>query len=169
MKIGLQLAVCGSDATEPIRDSSISWRYGHGSPKLGPGLSVWSNSVGSLMPLCVACCLLSSRTNKYKDQKTVVFWTLMNMEYASTKISFFGYTPFSDFSAKYQIVDHTPKSHWIPYWYPHCPLGYDWYHILYPNPINIHIIDPLIPFIWSRWFHQYSHEIDSTCSSDRQI
>jgi hypothetical protein len=56
MKIGLQLAVCGSDATEPIRDSSISWRYGHGSQKLGPGLSVWSNSVGSLMPLCVACC-----------------------------------------------------------------------------------------------------------------
>ena len=72
-------------------------------------------------------------------------------------MSLFGYTPFSDFSAKYQIADHTPKSHWIPHWDPHCPLGYDWYHILYPNPINIHIIDPFIPFIWSHWFHQYSH------------
>ena len=166
------------------------------SPKLGPGLSVWSGNpfcgvenygwsqcghqvggqeqIGTVLEVWCLCVLLVASClhaqTSYKDQKTVGFldinehgiWPLL-------KFHFLGTPHFQTFQPNIRllIIHPNPIEFRIDI---HTVLwGYDWYHILYPNPINIHIIDPLIPFIWSHWFHQYSHEIDSTCSSDRQI
>ena len=109
----LQLAVAQTQPNPSVEIHRLASprRYGHGSSKLGPGLSVSSltgcwllgvgrvashqvegrNRVGSLVPLCVVCRLLSSHRNKYRDQNTGVWWRLMDIEcaLAPSEMAFF--------------------------------------------------------------------------------